>query len=319
MAVAERHLLAEYEVQIRDGKVSKSSAQVIKTLREDYDILQAREQVERILIDNVARFERGTYLLNLLQPVRSALLSLIMDKDLKLQKKIQMKMRLKNNRMCLEKCQTGSVIHNFTQYEIPVELSKFLESGLNNVPEIVIENGIVVEEVENEIKIACRNLFKEIIGTFPYSISIKDSLDTVIKNLIVLAPNNQELINSLSAMRENYSSRLPNFIRRLNRDKGLKESCSIEKIQRLIPGNSILSPSDKNLGVCLLPPLWYEKQYKEQIIKGGYELQDMDECSCLKMLQIRISDYKRNLPSDQFKILNKYWPKKSIRNPRIGV
>ena len=103
MAVAERHLLAEYEVQIRDGKVSKSSAQVIKTLREDYDILQAREQVERILIDNVARFERGTYLLNLLQPVRSALLSLIMDKDLKLQKKIQMKMRLKNDRMFLEK------------------------------------------------------------------------------------------------------------------------------------------------------------------------------------------------------------------------
>ena len=103
MAVAERHLLAEYEVQIRDGKVSKSSAQVIKTLREDYDILQAREQVERILIDNVARFERGTYLLNLLHPVRSALLSLIMDKDLKLQKKIQMKMRLKKDRMFLEK------------------------------------------------------------------------------------------------------------------------------------------------------------------------------------------------------------------------
>ena len=56
MAVAKRHLSAEYEVQIRDGRVCKPSDQVIKSLKEDFDILQAREQVDRIVIDNVASF-----------------------------------------------------------------------------------------------------------------------------------------------------------------------------------------------------------------------------------------------------------------------
>ena len=76
----------------------------------------------------------------------------------------------------------------------------------------------------------------------------------------------------------------------------------------MIPGKSILTPSDKNLGVCLVPPSWYEAQYREQILKGGYELQDMDEKGCLAMLLQKISDFRRWLPEDQREILKKYWP-----------
>ena len=74
--------------------------------------MQASEQVDKNVIDNVARFEPGTYLLDVLHP----LLSLIMDKDLRLQKKIQMKMRLKNDRMFLEK---SVLLVNLNQNIVP--------------------------------------------------------------------------------------------------------------------------------------------------------------------------------------------------------
>ena len=115
--------------------------------------------------------------------------------------------------MCEQKSQTDPVIHNFTEFEISCELSEFLKSGLNNVPEIHVDSENVAVEVENEVKIACRNAFKSIVGVFPHSVSLKDSLDTVIKNLMILAPNNAQLIDSLTSIRECYSSRLPAFIK----------------------------------------------------------------------------------------------------------
>ena len=90
---------------------------------------------------------------------------------------------------------------------------------------------------------------------------------------MVLAPNNDKLNSSLISIRENFILKLPVFI------KNLKPvgTVDIRKVKNLIPENCILSPSDKNLGVTLLPPQWYQKEYQSQIIKGGYELQIFSE------------------------------------------
>ena len=185
--------------------------------------------------------------------------------------------------MCKEKCDNGSIIHNFTQYDVPVELSKFLEDGLGNVPEITRDVEEVTGEVEKEIKIACKNLFLTIVGSYPRFISFNVSVDAFIQNLIILAPNVEKLEFSLISIRENYLTRLPFFIENLKK-AGKKENCKIEQIIALIPRNCILSPSDKNLGVCMLPPLWYDKEYKAQVLKGGYEIQDISEAQSLSIM-----------------------------------
>ena len=49
----------------------------------------------------------------------------------------------------------------------------------------------------------------------------------------------------------------------------------------MIPQDCIISPSDKNVGISILPPSWYSRQYREQIDKGGHELQTMNEAQCV--------------------------------------
>ena len=67
--VFQRHLEQEFEVQLRDGKVSEASREVIKALSEDYQILQVEERIDGILNDKALRYVGGSHLLNLLQPV----------------------------------------------------------------------------------------------------------------------------------------------------------------------------------------------------------------------------------------------------------
>ena len=207
----------EYEIQIRDNRISETSIQVMRALEDDYRVLQVEQQVDKILAENVSIYNKNISLLKLLTPVRDALVKNMMMSVSKIQRKIMSKMRIKNNKMCSIKCETDSIIHNFTQCEIPTELSSFLASGLNNVPDILVDSAQVLNETEAEVKIACRNLFKSIVGVFPYSILLKDSLDTVIKNLMILAPNNQGLMDSLIALRENHATRWPKFIRSLKK------------------------------------------------------------------------------------------------------
>ena len=75
------------------------------------------------------------------------------------------------------KCQTGPAIYNFTNASIPVELQKFLEHGLNNVPDTAIEKEIVATEVDKDIRTSCRNLYRSVIGYYPRNGSKNESLD----------------------------------------------------------------------------------------------------------------------------------------------
>ena len=231
-----------------------------------------------------------------------------------LQSKCKKNQRLENNKLCSDKCSDGSVVHNFTGYEVPRELTEFLRNGLNNVPEVVLEKKVVISEIEREVKLACRNLFTALIGATPWQVSLKDSVDNFIKNLIILAPNNEKLIKSLISLREAYHARLPEYINCL-KDKG---DDLIQHMQGLVPDSCILSPSDKNLGVCMLPASWYQKEYETQVVKGGYELQNETEQQCIGNLVRSISDFGKGLNNEQNTILNDHWPRKCHGPFKIG-
>ena len=86
---------------------------------------------------------------------------------------------------------------------------------------------------------------------------------------MINAPFNRKLHDSLEMIRDNFS--------KFREDPSLpaysNDTIDIESIQKLIPQDTIVIPSDKNLGVCLLPIHWFEKEYKAHIVKGGYEMQ----------------------------------------------
>ena len=259
MRVLKKHAGQEFEIQIRDGHVSQDSQEVLDVLKKDFNILQVEENIDRIIVDNSSCIQNqscSTMVMDLLMGIVKTSILEKFDQTLQnVQNAVKKARRVADNELAKEKCKAGPVIHNFTGYEIPDELSKFMESGLGNVPEVTVEKNKVVSEIETEVKEACKNLFISLVGSYPKSISMKCTLDSFIKSLIVKAPNNQELLNSLILMRDNYNSRLPAIL-----NTPYIGTCDLRKIKKLIPDNIILSPSDKNLGACLLPPAWFEKQ-----------------------------------------------------------
>ena len=290
------HLENEFEVQIRDGRVTNTSIEVLHRLSEDFALLQIEDQIDGIFAEKITSFKKQRRcLLQLLEPVKADLVDFFSKSVSKFQQKVKKKQRLRDNKMCQGKCKSGPTIHNFTDKEIPDELNSFLENGLGNVPEVDFEKEVIRTEIENEVKLASKNLFISLTGSYPSGISFKDSVDSFLKKLMILAPNNEKLTSSLISLRENYISYLPRFL------KSVKKSgkCNIKRIQKLIPKDCILSPSDKGLGASLLPVKWYEKEYKAQILKGGYEVQKFSEEKCLAMLLRKISEFRISCTDEQ--------------------
>ena len=146
-------------------------------------------------------------------------------------------------------------------------------------------------EVENDVKLACCNFFIATAGYYPRSFTLKSSIDTTIKNLLIFEPGNNKISSALVSMRENYNAVKPKLLK----DSKVPQRISMKRIQNLIPKGAILSPSDKNLGISLLSPAWFEKEYTSQVDKGGYEKQSMSEAVCIKMLLSKISTFCQNL------------------------
>ena len=81
----------------------------------------------------------------------------------------------------------------------------------------------------------------------------------------------------------------------------------------------MITASDKNVGISLLPPEWYAKEYQNQVIKGGHEPIEMTEESCIQYLISQIRSFRKQCSNDQQKILNNLWPKTTVTKHRIGV
>ena len=138
-------------------------------------------------------------------------------------------------------------------------------------------------------------------------------MNQTIIELLSQTPSNSELANSLIAFREHYVEGVQKYFEE-NDSNGIE----LKDILKSIPKDCIITQSDKNIGISLLPPSWYAKEYQTQIEKGGYEKIDMSENLCLAKLHKKILNFqKRSL--NQTRILSKYWPKERPTKFRIGV
>ena len=312
--IFKKHLDHEFEVQMREGSITVEGMAVVDKLVSEHSVLQVDENISRIINDAVKVKKKDLFVFSRLGPVREELQALFSSTIQMLQKVAKTSRRRLDNRLCAEKSRTGPAIYNFTTTVIPQELIDFLQDGLNNVPEIAVDRAVVLSEIESNIKTACLNIFIASNGYYPRSFTLKDSMDTLIRNLIILEPSNKTMVSSLISLRENYVSRVP----QIQENKVVGKS-KMRKMQNLIPKESILSPSDKNLGISLLPSSWYEKEYLAQVEKGGYELQDINESDCVKMLLTKIGAFKKSLLPEQSSLLTSHWPKHGVETPRLGV
>ena len=91
------------------------------------------------------------------------------------------------------------------------------------------------------------------------------------------------------------------------------------KIRKTIPAECIVTQSDKNVGISVLSPSWYAKEYQAQISKGGYEKIDLLEEQCLKILNMKIHKFQKKHSGKNSKILARLWPRNNPTKNRIGV
>ena len=302
------HLKSEFEVNVRGGQITTPGFATFSRLQKDFNILQYKQNLESIF-SSFKRPELSASMLVIQDQVLKSFLQVIkqvQDLVIKERKKL-------NNNLCSKKIREGPIVHNFTTKKVPEELMRHLVCGLNNVPLLDIDRNSLVHEIEEEAVDACRNAFISFMGTYPTRAS-KTNLNQEIINLLTQAPANSCLVNNLVTFREHYVNGLGQFLHNIE-NKGI----ILNDILKMIPGECIISQSDKNIGISLLPPSWYAKEYRSQILKGGYEEVSMSEEQCLKTLRKLIHDFQKNNSANQSRILAKFWPKYTPAKFRLGV
>ena len=105
-----------------------------------------------------------------------------------------------NNKMCCEKSKEGPIgpiVHNFTEANVPEDLMNLLSSGLNNVPQMNVDQESLVSGIEEDAINACQSAFVSIMGYYPVS-SSNNNLNQEVISLLAQAPANSSLVNTWS-------------------------------------------------------------------------------------------------------------------------
>ena len=315
VSVLQKHFGAEFEVQIRDGIVTHESEKCLEIIGQDFAVLQYQNKICQIFQTHSSKLHgsaRG-YILDLLDFMEDRVIDTFHDLIRRRQDAILRLRRQKNTDLCSKKCANGSTIFNFTDLELKPGLESLLKNGLKNVPIIKSTTEDLLREIELETIIACKNLFFSYYGHYP--ILSKDTFSKTIQNIISQCQANSEVVNKLVLLRENFIENVPYFCNSL-KNNNVAEA---KDLMQLLPHNCVVSPSDKGVGISVLPYDWYCKEYESQVRKGGHEQIQMSEDQCLAMLHRKISDFKQSCTEDQKKILSKYWPRAKIDKYRIGV
>ena len=306
------HLTSEFEVNVRAGKIIPEGYATLDKLQEDFIILQYQDNLDAIFRRHKL-FCNSIVAESLLDVVKEEVFNSFLQLIKDVQDLVSKERKLLNNKMCRKKIQEGPVVHNFTTKDIPSNLMTHLISGLNNVPYLNIDQNSLVSGIEEEAINACKNAFVSIMGFYPARTSDTNLNQAIIK-LLTQAPSNSILVNNLITFREHYVDGLGQYLQDIC-DTGI----NLSDILELIPQNCIISQSDKNIGISMLPPSWYAKEYQSQILKGGYEEVSMSEDQCLMKLNKLIYDFQKNNSVNQCKILSKFWPKNVPTKFRLGV
>ena len=166
---------------MRNGSITSEGYEVLKAIKKDFDVLQMDERIDDLIKESIVGYERNSGISEPIKAVKDDLISLFTEASFSVQGCVRRNRRNLDNGLCFEKCQTGPAIYNFTTFPIPDELRVFLEQGLNNVPDIAIKGDVVASEIMKDVRLACRNVYRAVIGQFPRRISEEKSLDTFLK------------------------------------------------------------------------------------------------------------------------------------------
>ena len=307
-----QHLSSEFEVQIRGGEITTEGKQVIKKLREHFDDFQFERNIREILAQAKMSAAQHSRIYELLCTIEDDMISSFPRIVMKIQSQVIQARRRKDNQLCKDKCSLRSLIHNFTSVQIGKDLSNLLEYGLKNVPLLQSSSVELQAELEVEAKLVCRNIFVDTYGHFP-RITSNQTFSKVVLEIISQCSSNTDIISKLVKFRDQFIENIPFFLKALPRN-GLR----VKEIVNLIPSGCIISPSDKNLGISILPPEWFAKEYETQVVKGGHESVDLTEDECLAMLLKKIRTFQAECSDVQLKLLRQFLPR-PVEKPRLGV
>ena len=186
-SVLAKHSSSEFEIQIRSGDLTPASRKLLCILEEDFRTLQYKDKI-RITFQssrssvNEHTLHQHPYILDLLDVVEDVVTRWfidIIDREHRNSLKLR---RMKNMSLCEEKCSMGPTVYNFTSVPLSSRLNKLLKNGLNDVPAVDTTKEELMEELQNEVIIASKNLFFAHYGKYPWISS--SSLDKSILSII---------------------------------------------------------------------------------------------------------------------------------------
>ena len=183
----EVHFETEFEVQIREGKITVEGEETLKALRNDFNILQYKDEISKIVVKQkklTKRFlKKHPSLFALLDVVHDDLIECCENIIKRVQTMVLRERRKNDNKLCNEKCLLGPSVFNFTSTEIPTELLTQLKNGLSTVPQLKSDVDKMIPEIEDEVIQACKACFNKYYGYFPYTTK-KQSFDSSIKEIL---------------------------------------------------------------------------------------------------------------------------------------
>ena len=312
--VLRSHLSTEFEIPIMNNQITDVGNQTLSKLENDYNILQLEENIKGLIFKNRRKVSgSNSIILDLLDIVEEDLLISAQEYVSVVRKSILRDRRKINNDLCKDKCNGDSRVFNFTEINIPKGLLFQLEVGLNNVPQIEPCLNNLKTELINEALSYCKELYKSSYGVYPRTCK-KSSFDNNLLSILSQCVSNSIIVDEILLFRQLFVESLPCFMSMI-RSKGYNTKDLIS----LIPQGCIITMSDKNVGVSILPPQWYAQEYNNQIIKGGHQSVNMSEAECITFLCNRIHKFRISCSSLQKTLVNSLWPKEYFGNHRIGV
>ena len=318
--ILQTHMESEFEVQIRDGAITTEGRKTLRKLSKEFDLFQYEGHIHRIVNAYTALFEGQPLQEGVIEQIRNINAAVLVEIDaniLKIQKESLDNRRSITNRLCKEKISSGPVLHNLTSVKIPKHIQDILRAGLHVVPKNQHDLASVKKTIIGDLKNAAISYFRTSMGYFPPCAYEQTTLQQTLRHLMVLTPSGSQHLEFYDKMEELYSSDISAFIDSLNIDDSvLKPS---ELVKKHLPKNVIITVTDKNLGVALVPIEWFKLTYESQCTKGGYTQVFMNEQECISMLLKKISTFRSSCNSEQRIILKSVWPRRKPKLYKIAV
>ena len=311
----------EFEVQIRDGKVTNDGKSVLRQLSHESHQFQYKSRISDILFPWIQQLSGHPIQLRHSSDMSAIIPGIIDIVEKILTRKQQENLaarRNSNHQLCKEKCEAGPAIHNFTNFIIPDIIKRMLGPGLQVVPNHTRSIEEVRDTILSDMKKAAIAYFRSTMGYKPTGVDKIKSLDEVLQFLSMKTPCGSPKSEFYFKMRELHVSMKDDFMSNLDTKNDVRDPLYL--VQKLLPPEVVITPTDKNLGVAFVPISWFQLQYDSQCEKGNYAKSEMDTGECIRHLENKVLSLWGSLNTEQTKLLRSSWPKQYNKvSPCIGV